>query len=392
MKATIVVPTYWGRPRGQASMTQDAIFDHPTPVDGESTLPRLLGSLARLHSPVPFTVCILAAPVVDEIQPLMNRRINKILADFADKLDFVLVEPAALTAFWEVADSVGFPRRWVTLRNYAGVRNLQLLTSQVLGSDLVVALDDDEVVEPHYLEIALQSYENPEIPGAAGFYEDETGGIFLSEPQASGNLFLDKAVIINQAARKIQADSRRWVPTAVAFGGNMLFKRDLYTQIGFDPGITRGEDLDYVMNAWLGGYAYFLDKELRITHLPPHHYDTPPYLKLAEDVRRFIYERTKLRMARSRGVQVPDDGIWMPYPGRFFSPDLERHAMQALESTATQEAVAAWGSPEDILNQAEERAMENAPVYFEFASRWPVIMAALEAAQVSPVLIEKLRF
>ena len=52
--------------------------------------------------------------------------------------------------------------------------------------NLFDALDDDEVVEPDYLEIALQSYENPEIPGAAGFYEDGVGSIFLPEPEVSG--------------------------------------------------------------------------------------------------------------------------------------------------------------------------------------------------------------
>lgn len=376
MQVAIVIPTYWGRVHGQPASAEDAIFDHPTPLDGESTLPRLLDSLVSMHTPIPATVCILAAAVAEGIVPSMRERVKDIIESFADKLDFALIDTAALPVFWQAADSCGFPRRWVTLGNYAGVRNLQLMASQVLGSDLIIALDDDEVVRPDYLEIALQSYENPEISGAAGFYEDATGSICLNEPVASGNLFQDKAIIMNEAARNLQADSRRWVPTSVAFGGNMLFKPELFTRVGFDPGITRGEDLDYVMNARLGGFSYHLDKELRITHLPPHYYDTPPYLKLAEDVRRFTYERTKLQAARTRGVQIPEE-VWMPYPGRFFAPDLGRHALEALQSIASPEAVANWGTPEEIVRRAEDRAEALTQSYFDFAARWPVMMAAL---------------
>ena len=43
---SIVIPTYWGRPLGESPKPGDAIFDHPTPLDGDSTLPRLLKSLA----------------------------------------------------------------------------------------------------------------------------------------------------------------------------------------------------------------------------------------------------------------------------------------------------------------------------------------------------------
>jgi hypothetical protein len=376
MHVTIVIPTYWGQAHGQPASAEGAIFDHPTPVDGESTLPRLLDSLAGMRVTVPVTVCILAAAVVEDIRFSMRERVKEIIDTFEDKLDFALIDPAALPAFWQLADSCGFPRQWITLGNYAGVRNLQLMASQALGSDLIVALDDDEVVKPDYLEIALQSYENQEICGAAGYYEDAAGSILLREPAASGNLFQDKAIIMNEAARTLQADTRRWVPTSVAFGGNMLFKPGLFTRIGFDPGITRGEDLDYVMNARLDGFAYHLDKQLRITHLPPYHYDTPPYLKLAEDVRRFIYERTKLQFARSRGVQVPEE-VWMPYPGKFFTPDLVQHALHALSDLATDADVVLWGSPEEIVGGAEKRARKHAAEYFDFAARWPVMMTAL---------------
>ena len=105
-----------------------------------------------------------------------------------------------------------------------------------------------------------------------------------------GNIFADKPAIMNEAVRQLQESPGRWVDSVVAFGGNMLFGRKLFRRVGFDPGITRGEDFDYVLNARLAGYKFWLDKCLRISHLPPKQHDTPPYVKLAEDIRRFLYE------------------------------------------------------------------------------------------------------
>jgi len=39
MKIVIAVPTYWGRPKGEPFCKEDDVYDHPTPLDGESTLP-----------------------------------------------------------------------------------------------------------------------------------------------------------------------------------------------------------------------------------------------------------------------------------------------------------------------------------------------------------------
>lgn len=44
----------------------------------------------------------------------------------------------------------------VQMRGYAGVRNLQLLLSHALGAEVVLALDDDEVVMPEYLDVATE--------------------------------------------------------------------------------------------------------------------------------------------------------------------------------------------------------------------------------------------
>ncbi|HLI57488.1 MAG TPA: hypothetical protein VKY26_10725, partial [Actinomycetota bacterium] len=48
-RIAVVVPTYWTRPGGEAR-AGDAVYDHPTPVDDEGTLGRLLESLVRLDT------------------------------------------------------------------------------------------------------------------------------------------------------------------------------------------------------------------------------------------------------------------------------------------------------------------------------------------------------
>jgi len=380
---SIVVPTYWGRPRGESPKPGDAIFDHPTPLDGDSTLPRLLESLAHLESGNAFRLLILASSVAPALAARAEQRVAEMLRPFTGSFQVGIVGQAVPALLKPLAHSISFDPTVINLDNYAGVRNLQLMVSQAFGSSLVVALDDDEVVAPDYLCIALETAGRPGFSGAAGFYEDENGSVLLSEAPPTGNIFLDKAGIMNEATRRIQNSPGRWVDSAVAFGGNMLFGRKLFCKVGFDPGITRGEDLDYVLNARLMGFKFWLDKHLRIRHLPPQQYDTSRYIKLTEDVRRFVYEREKLRYARQHASRagfhfdVPPANVWSPYPGRFMRDDLEEQALAALASLGSVADKRTWGEPTEIIANALARATSLVPSYFDFALRWPVLMKAL---------------
>ena len=191
--------------------------------------------------------------------------------------------------------------------------------------------------------------------------------MLLPEPVHTGNWLLDKATLMNQTL----AGPERLVPRPMALGGNMVFHRDLFAHVGFDPGITRGEDIDYLINARLTGRQFYLDRLLRITHLPPRHYESPPYGKMRQDVLRFVYEREKIRL----GALTPE--VFDPYPGRLLRDDLDEHAREALAAIATPEMVARLGPPDDFLTEARRRAQELAPRYFAFAARWPRMVEAL---------------
>jgi len=376
---TIVIPTYWGRPTGDPPQPNDAIFDHPTPIDGPSTLSRLLDSLAWLQTETPLTILVLVAVVAPELSPRAESRVADILRPLAQRFRAGLAGRAAMALLWPLARTAGLDPAVITLRNYAGVRNLQLLIPLILGSKLIVALDDDELVAPDYLTTVRQTAQQPGFYGAAGFYEDANGSIFLPETPPTGNIFLDKAAIMNAATRRLLDAPGRWPETAVAFGGNMLFGRDMVIRVGFDPGITRGEDLDYVLNARLAGIPFWLDKKLRITHLPPHQFNASPYVRMAEDVRRFIYQRAKLRQAAAHPNlfhPIPD-AIWQPYPGRFLQDDLPAQARTALETIVTPGDRRLWGDPATIVQEAQIRAAAQAPRYLTFAQRWPTLTNTL---------------
>jgi hypothetical protein len=202
--------------------------------------------------------------------------------------------------------------------------------------------------------------------------------VLLPEGEPAGNPFLDKSAIMNEGARTIQALPGRLVPTPVVLGGNMVFHRSLWERVSFDPWITRGEDIDYLINARLRGRNFFFDKELAITHLPPEAYGALPYAKLGQDVVRFMYERGKLLASQEQPELVtvePQD--LDPYPGRLLRENVADQALAALHHTATPEAVARYGSPEQIVAQAERRAREAPPRYFDFAQAWPRLLDAL---------------
>ena len=358
-KNWIIIPTYW------TSRKKSGVFDHPTPVTGRSTLPRLLDSLIR-QKERDFRVLILAGAVDESVLPAASDAVAQIVQKYRDRLPITNCDYSLVN---KVQDQYHLPERAFNLMTYAGIRNLQLLIPNMAGAGIVIALDDDEVVAPDYVHQALETISDDRICGVAGPYEDKNGELDLVEGEQTGNIFLDKSRIMNAGLRQLIENPARILPGPQVFGGNMIFHHDLFTRVGFDPGITRGEDMDYMLNSRLAGFTWYMASDLRITHLPPRHYDIPPYAKLKQDVLRFFYERAKVQR-----YQV-DPGLFEPYPGRFLYPDLDAHALQALQKYATPEMMSEYSSPEEVIAHAYSRIEQELPVYEEFRTQWPHWMA-----------------
>ncbi len=364
----VVVPTYWGP-------ADHAIYDHPTPIDGQSTLPRLLESLAKQGKKVDFTVMVLVSTVGADHVQAATATVRRLLSPYQERINLILVDAVTADVLDTWLNRRGFDAQISGMRGYASVRNCQLLIPAVFGAEVIAALDDDEVVGPDYLSQVTKWMGEAEgeerVLGKAGPYLDAMGSPYLSEPEQQRDILSDKSIFINQAMRQLLTWSGSLSPTPMALGGNMVFHRDLFTRVGFDPAITRGEDIDYVINAKMAGIQFYFDAKLIITHLPPRHYEAPAYGKLRQDVFRFMYEREKLLLG---GLSAD---AFSPYPGRLLGNDLEEEARSALETAVTPDMRKHFGSPQEIIRSAQLYAQNHAPRYFQFARQWVEMAAAL---------------
>jgi hypothetical protein len=387
----IVIPTYWCRARGQTGSLEDAIFDHPTPVDESGTLQRCLESLRALRGNE-FQVLLITAAVHHQIAAAVEERVEQLIEPYRDSYPITQFAPSDLMRVRRVVERRGLDPELVGLEAYAQVRNCQILGSVLLDSELIVAIDDDETVPAGYLERALDSIEELEARGAAGsglagIYLDATGDYRLkvgAEEAASANKFVRKAVLINRQFDACFDAGQRLVETPLALGGNMVFPSDLFRSVSFDPGITRGEDIDYLMNSRLLGFSWFLDGELSITHLPPKAaagdpLTTTPYAKLQRDVLRFVYQREKIRLSRRNPeVKSLSPGDFGVYPGEFLKEDLDSQALEALEILRPPEADERFfPQPQQMLEMARQRA-KRAEEYLRFNASWKRILQAVD--------------
>jgi len=390
-RITIVVPTYWTWESGTPLQSDDIVYDHPTPLDQPGTLARLLESLSAISHPE-FNVVVITAATNSQLEAQAEAKVEEIIAPFRDAFPIAQFASSDLSVLHRRIERLGFRKMasLISLRGYGNVRNIQLIVPHLLGSEVIVALDDDEVVEPDYLMTATEFIGAPApdgsgpILGLAGYYLDEDGNEFSEVTSAPDepNLFRRKDALMNAGLELLEEKPGRVVPSVMAFGGNMVFTRPLWARVSFDPWITRGEDMDYLINARFQGIGWWLDKEATIVHLPPGKkhgaHSAPSYSRLEQDVRRFIYETEKIEAAkREPGFYWFDPAELDPYPGAFLHGDVATHALDALSQSWPPDELCLFPSPSNLVADAVYYARESAPRYFAFAREWPRLMAAL---------------
>ncbi|MDY6865895.1 MAG: hypothetical protein SVY15_08000, partial [Halobacteriota archaeon] len=181
--------------------------------------------------------------------------------------------------------------------------------------------------DPEFISKALyfigRRVDGEAINAVAGYYLQPDGDFHVSREEKSWMKHWDKIPRMNEAFDKIIGSEPRLKETPFVFGGNMVIHRDLYMVVPFDPGVPRGEDIDFLMNARIFGYSFFLDNQLSIKHLPPPK-SHPTWRQLREDIYRFVYERSKIENQREVDglIKITADEF-DPYPGCFLKPDLE---------------------------------------------------------------------
>lgn len=330
MRATIVIPSYWGRPTDEHLNLEDAVYDHPTPLDLTGTLERALESIAVLEND-DFNVVVLAAATSPDIAAAVEEKVRGMVLRFRERFPVACVSHSFEARIKERLDreaGEGGLSELVSLTGYSNVRNMCLIVAELARSEAAVLFDDDEVYQDaRYLDKVFENiggeHQGRFIGAIAGYYLTPEGGYLLPPPGDWWMVEWPMVDAMNQAFGIIGEGPRLKV-TPFVFGGNMIIHRDVFHLIPFDPNVRRGEDIDYLVNCKFFDMDFLLDRELSILHLPPRKTGIPPWQHFRENIYRFIYAREKLRAQVSvEGLREVSVEELDPYPGRCMGDDLE---------------------------------------------------------------------
>lgn len=92
---TLVIPTYWGRAGEELVGSEKVVFDHPTPINENGTLPRLLNSLNILNE-VDGKIVIIAVANDLEIVSAVKDRVDEIIAPYCSHYDITSLHQLTL--------------------------------------------------------------------------------------------------------------------------------------------------------------------------------------------------------------------------------------------------------------------------------------------------------
>lgn len=330
---TMVIPSYWGRAGDELVGSEKIVFDHPTPLNERGTLPRLLDSLDVLRG-MDGKVVVIAVANDPEIASEVEERVDEIIAPYRSRYDIASMHQFALVEIKQRLAARGLSRAalWLlNLDNYAAVRNMCSLAGILNGSRHTIFIDDDEVfTDPDFLKKIEENMggqvEGTNVEALAGYYlQPDTYRLDESRVPAWQAPYWNNAAAMNEAFDRFIGRGPRLKPTPFVFGGNMTVALEVLKSVPFDPRITRGEDIDFLLNMRIGGISFYLDRELSIKHLPPPS-SRPAWKKVREDAVRFLYERKKVMDHPALSLEE-----LQPYPGAFLGDDLEERTIKTNE-------------------------------------------------------------
>jgi len=335
MKKVMVVPTYWGRDSETGWQLGDDIYDHPTPIDKEGTLPRFFKSL-QILADKEFELVIILATTTPEIEEEASEKVEKIIKEYSPKEVTTYLFSARtlnkIKSFYNEKSSL--PLRLFTLRGYSNIRNMCIYGGYLAGGDVVILIDDDEIFEDEIFikkvsEFIGGRFYGQTVDGIAGYYINENGEYYDDVNIEPWMTYWNRFGSKSKAFDKIIGSSPRLKITPFAFGGLMVIHKNLYKIVPFDPNLTRGEDIDYLINARMFGFNFFLDNKLSILHLPPEK-PHPVWQRFRQDMYRFYYEKKKLETQLEKSnMQLVSAEDFDPYPGEFMKKDLEDKIFKA---------------------------------------------------------------
>lgn len=381
MNPAIVIPSYWA---GQdTDPLSPGRYDHTTAMgDSAPELETCLASLKQVRGVM--RVIVLAVCPKDATERV-RATIEQIASAYPELPVTIVTNREAAAVQDRIAriapDVSGEP---VSLRGYGAIRNMGLAVAAILGHDVAVFLDDDEVVlNEDFLVQAVHGLnqltrQGLPILAKTGYFYDRSGSPFADTSHARWcDRWWTKRLKFNEWMRHALATTRISRSNYVC-GGCMALHARAYTRVAFDPYITRGEDLDYLFNLRMNGLDMWFDNEWVVKHLPPVQRFVAP--RFQQNVYRWVYERAKIAYANDQvDLHQITPASLAPYPGPWISSELDGK----IARTALARAVATKEHRRYLRvllrgrGEARRYARENCRSYLRFQNFWPTIMNAL---------------
>lgn len=375
----VVIPTYWCG-RRSAAVPGGAVYDHMTTIDKDGELPRCLDSLCGVEGLGRIALLVVSEPGVE------NQALEKVrgIAAGYRELDIVVVgEPELRHVHRQMEQfDLGAYTSAASLTGYGAIRNLGLLVASIFGHDTVVFLDDDEVVlSPDFLEralygIAMQTPAGDLITAKTGFFIDGNDEYRPPSQPFYDGLWNTAKGFGSYITRAV--DGPRLSRANTACGGCLVLHADMYGSLAFDPWITRGEDLDYLLSAQMYNQQVWLDNQLAVRHLPPE--TASQVSRFEQNVYRWFYEMRKIEFGKTQIdlMQIVPKSL-EPYPGPWLTHAIGRRARitALLRAVFCPEHGQYWQAATKTCKEAGAYARDNCANYFEFQHHWPGIVRAL---------------
>lgn len=383
MNPVIVIPSYWARDDRPTDMGELGAYDHATPVD--KPLPELetcLSSLDKVRGVLRVVVLLVAPPSCEESA---RARVEGICRMHPGLNPLVVGAPEGQLITRVVNDMApSLPGELVSLRGYGAIHNMGLAVAATLGHDVVVFLDDDEVaLDEDFLVNAVyglgqRNRQGIPIQAKTGYFIDRDDSPYADvNPPSWADAPWSKREEFNELMHRMLTGTRICRANTVC-GGCFAVTAQAFTRVGFDSTITRGEDLDYLLNLRMAGIDVWFDNEWRVRYLPP---EIPgSAARFLQDVYRWSYERRKLEACNATiGMRKVTPESLMPYPGPWLSDEVDRR----IGKTALRRAIV---GPErrDYLRiwlferrRAQEWAQRQERRYLAYQTYWQRIMLSL---------------
>lgn len=382
MNPVIVIPTYIASRRQKENPSLMATYDHATPISGQGELGRCLESIEKAQGNVPVIILVASDRSVekqaaDKVQAVASRYpgVQSLVIGAPEQaLVHQRMEQLGLT---EYNEGIGLVR-------YSAIRNLGLVVATVFGFDAVVFVDDDEIIEdPDFMKKAvygLGKLTKKGIPIVAktGYFLDKNGSYKAPEKARWYDHFWDQSKRFNEWITSAMEGPRLSRANSVC-GGCLALHKEAFSRLAFDPWITRGEDLDYLLSLRMYGSELWFDNKWCVRHLPPK--TTSEGMRFHQDIYRWLYEMRKLEYSRTQIdlLQVKPASL-NPYPGPFLDHGVRRRISWTarLRSLARPDHRAYFKAASAAKREADSYAASNCSKYFEFQYVWPELMARME--------------